>query len=68
MGGESQNVLDMKNVLKDAQSSKIKTLEGRIKELETKCGELQASADENAKRFREQLEANFQSRASIAYR
>ena len=68
MGDANQKILDMKNAIKDAQADKIKILEARVKELETKCVELQASADENAKRFREQLEANFKSRATIAYR
>lgn len=68
MVGMNNHVLDIKSAIKDAQIEKIKTLEARNKELEQKCSELQASADENAKRFREQLEINFKSNSQVYYR
>lgn len=43
----------MKNVIEDAKTKKIKTLEDRITELENERNKFQISAEENFKRFRE---------------
>ena len=65
---DGQNVIDMKNAIQDAQTKKIKTLEERIVELENERNKYQISAEENFKRFREQLETNLKNSQSIALR